>query len=136
MWLGDKAARSGIPGDSPADLGDVTIGGENPAVNTESEHRDLCTVAPGGYFWLPETGTEALIVNCGDGSRVLAGCTVSGVPENMSPGEVYIKSKGTSVLMKNNGHIIISGDIGITGNISIAGQVDIIGGLMVNGRVI
>lgn len=122
MWLSEKSALAGIERQGQADYGRVTIGGRNPAVETDGEHRSPVLLAPGGVFWLPSAGQEAVLLRCEDGTEVLLGTAQGDAPADMLPGEVYIKSGAASV------------HIGADGQISIAGLVNIIGGLTVNGE--
>lgn len=124
MWLSEKSALAGIEREGLADYGKVTIGGKNPAVTTDGEHRGPVILSPGGISWLPAAGQEAVLLRCTDGTEVILGCAQSGAPENMLPGEVYINS-GTASMR-----------IGADGRISIVGMVDIIGGLTVNGKTV
>jgi hypothetical protein len=135
MWLSDKAARAGMDADPTAEICSISIGGEDAAAIAAGEMRELETVAPGGYVWLPETGREALVISCGDGSRVMAGVAGSTVPAGMKPGEVYIMSKAASVYLMNDGTVKVNGNIILTGNADVTGVVNITGALIVNGVV-
>lgn len=119
MWLGKQAAMAKSRSKAGAGSGDVTIGGEDTAVMLESEKRDLPTALPGGYFWKARVGQEALVVRGNDGDRCLVG--LLGQEEDISPGEVLIKSEGGRIKLGSS-KIEIEGDMDITGEVRITGK--------------
>lgn len=136
MWLSEKSAQAGIEPASHADVCEITIGGGRAAGVSDGEYRELDVAAPGGYYWLPEVGDEALMIDCADGSRVVSGRLNNAAAAGISPGEVYIKSKAASVYMRNDGSMIINGNISHSGDINISGEVTITGTLIVNGKIL
>ena len=123
MWFSKESA--GKRRDAQADLGRVTIGGESVGVYASGESRNMRAFAPGGYIWLPPVGGEMLVLKCEDGTQAAAGAPCEKAPAGMENGEVCIKSRsGASILLKNDGRILIEGVVQITG------------GLMVNGNAV
>ncbi|HHU21914.1 MAG TPA: hypothetical protein GXZ52_00615 [Clostridiales bacterium] len=135
MWLSERAAKSGERQSAGADIGAVTIGGDNLAVLTEGELRELALVSPGGYIWRPQAGDSVLVLKSGDGESLAIGAVTGQSPPGMENGEVYIMSKaGTGLRLKNNGKIELLGDLEMGGEININGNVNITGSLKINGQ--
>lgn len=122
MWLSEKSGLAGAESVPQADMGRVTIGGKNPAVTTDGEHRGLTLLSCGGIFWLPAAGQDAVLLQCGDGTEVLMGCVQSGAPENMLPGEVYIRSGAASFYLRSTGQIDIIGAVNVAGSLTVNGK--------------
>ena len=121
MWLSKQAARSDDR--APADMGTVTIGGDSPAVLTDSESRNISVISPGGYIWRPAVGDELLIIKNTDGEKCAVGASKAAAYDEVLPGEVLIYSKGAHILIKNDGDIEISGNIKVDGSIDAGGGV-------------
>lgn len=121
MWLTEKTALKGTK--SEAEVGTVTIGGINPGVMTDREERDISVYTNGGYTWRPKAGDRVLVIKCGDGTSAVVGKQQEN-EDGIESGEVYIKSEGAAVKIKNSGEI------------EIYGRVNILGGLIVNGNAI
>lgn len=110
MWLSEKTAAKG-PRANAAEVGTATGG---LSVFTEAEKRNLPICSPGGYAWRPVFGEDVLVMKCADGlSRVLS--AVSTPQEGMESGEVLIYSGGASICLKNDGRILLNGDVYING---------------------
>jgi hypothetical protein len=110
MWLSEKAAtRKNAP--PPAEVGTATGGA---SVFTETEKRNLPVCAPGGYAWRPKFGDDVLVIKCADGaSRVIS--ALSNPQETLESGEVLIYSGGASIHLKNDGRVLICGEVYING---------------------
>lgn len=118
MWLSKKLAAHELQDVASAQDGTVTIEGEETAVFSSGEKREVKTVGPGGYEWQPRKGEDVLIVRGGIfGEESYA----VGVPEQtgeaLEPGEVRIRSAaaGTEIVLHNNGRIDINGVLFING---------------------
>lgn len=110
MWLSEKTAAKGRQA-SAAEVGTATGG---MSVFTEAEKRNLPVCSPGGYAWRPKFGEDVLVIKCADGlSRVLS--AVSEPQAGMESGEVLIYSGGASICLKNDGRILLNGDVYING---------------------
>lgn len=110
MWLAKQQKRE-IENVLSA-VGAVTIGGDMPAVELDSERRDLVVYAPGGYRWRPAPGQKVLVLKA-DGQPCIAGTPAEG---GLSPGEVELCSAGGARLKLDN-----SGNISVTGNLVVGG---------------
>lgn len=120
MWLAAKAARAEHKEEEAARLGAVTIGGSAPAAECGSERRALLVASPGGVAWLPRVGEEALLIRCG-GEEAVVG-TVAAAPAGLQPGEVCVYSAGgASILLKNDGRVLITGNVEVTGTLKVNG---------------
>jgi len=120
MWLSEQTSRF-REREKDAQVAIVTIGGESPAARTDKELRGLMVAAPGGYVWLPQQDAEVLTLVCGTGETVVAGQRQSQIPEGMEQGEVYLYSGGASVLLKNSGQMILTGNVDIQGTLTVNG---------------
>ena len=91
-------AETGIVSESKA--GGVTL-------HTSSKHTQVPLVAPWGLVCVPPVGTQALMLDTASG-KVCAGVMMS-VPEGLEEGELMLCSKGASVVLKNDGRVLING---------------------------
>lgn len=104
MWLArqQKRAAAQVQGS----VGRVTLGGEAPAVELDSERRGLEVYAPGGYRWRPTPGQKVLVLKA-DGAPCIAGTPAAG---GLEPGEVELASAGgAKVRLDNQGGVTLSG---------------------------
>lgn len=123
MWLSKNLKMPAVSAD--ADMGITSIAGTNAGVVTRGETRALPVFSPGGYVWLPESGSTVLVIKGGPGGEesCLSGKKQENPPARMQPGEVYIHSAGgASVYLKNNGGVELQGDMKINGSLQINGQ--------------
>ena len=60
MWLSGQ--HKGPIDTGEGQVGRVTIGGRRPAVQLDSERRQLEVFAPGGYRWTPHVGQRVLVM--------------------------------------------------------------------------
>ena len=98
--------------------GTVTIEGEETAVFSSGEKREVKTAAPGGYEWQPKKGEDVLVVRGGTfGEEAYAVGAVEKKESDLEPGEVRIRSgrEGTEIVLRNNGHIEINGALFVNG---------------------
>lgn len=120
MWISERVARLRDEQKDGAGIAEVTIGGEAAAAYSDCESRGLAVVSPGGVFWRPEAGQKVLLVPCG-GERIVAGAVQEGLPPGMENGEVYLKSGGATIHIRNDGSIVITGDVDIDGVLTVGG---------------
>jgi len=119
MWISAKLAKNVQEDAGSGEIGQVTIGGDRPAVVTRGESRGLSVAAPGGYLWRPAAGDQVLVIPCGE-EYVVAGVVSDEAPEEN--GEVTIKSEtGAVIRLKNNGEILLEGDVKVLGTLEING---------------
>ena len=91
MWLSGQHKR-------PVDCGEgqtgiVTVGGDEAAVQLDSERRGLEVYAPAGYRWIPEVGQRVLVIQ-GPGETP---CIVGVRQGSARPDRVDISAKDMSV---------------------------------------
>lgn len=122
MWISERMARTKTESEGCAGIAEITISGASAAAYSDGESRNLPVVSAGGVLWRPAVGQKVLVIECGDGARVVAGAVQAGLPAGMANGEVYVKSaSGASIYLKNSGDIIISGNVDITGTLTVGG---------------
>ena len=118
MWLSRKLAAHEIQDVASAQGGTVTIEGEETAVFSSGEKREVKTVGPGGYEWQPCKGTDVLVVRGGTfGEESYAVGALDQTSDDLAPGEVRIRSAaaGTEIVLRNSGRIDINGVLFING---------------------
>lgn len=117
MWLAKQQKRER---DEPeGSVGEVTLAGEAPAVELESERRGLTVYAPGGYRWRPVQGQKVLVLKA-DGDPCVTGTPAGG---GVEPGEVVVESAGGAYLRLDN-----------EGTLTMGPRVDIEGEMYLNGE--
>ena len=124
MWLAQSMKRQAPTAD--ADQGVSTIVGAQMGVVTRGEVRQLPIYGPGGYVWLPESGASVLVIKGGPGGeeQCVCGGKQAAVPQGMQPGEVYLYGpKGSSVYLRQDGTIQLTGRVAVTGTLVVNGQV-------------
>jgi len=110
MWLSQQIARE-TAWQEDLHRGVVTVGGENPAVFTQVEDRDLSILSPGGYHWRPQVQDKVLV------SRASGGCVLGKVQPAccLDPGEIRIMTGAASISLLPSGEIRLTGDVYING---------------------
>lgn len=110
MWLAKQQKRE--TEEALSAVGKVTISGEAPAVELDSERRDLAVYGPGGYRWRPTEGQKVLVLKA-DGEPCVAGAPSEG---GLEPGEVQLDSAGGAGLkLDNSGHVSVTGSLFVGG---------------------
>lgn len=110
MWLAKQQKRESE--DIFSAVGEVTISGDTPAVELDSERRGLAVYAPGGYRWRPTQGQKVLVLKA-DGKPCVAGAPSEG---GLEPGEVQLDSAGGATLkLDNQGNINVAGSLVVDG---------------------
>lgn len=124
MWLSEQT-KAKMPMED-AEVGVTTVTGDQLAVVTRGEQRDLVIFGPGGYVWRPESGEQVVVLQGGPGGteRWVAGCRQGKAPDGMEPGEVYLHSgNDASIRLKNDGTIVLKGArIAVEGQLTINGE--------------
>lgn len=117
MWLAKQQKR-----ERPAQaggIGEVTLGGDVPAVELDSERRALEVYAPGGYRWRPAQGQKVLVLKA-EGDPCIVGAQS---PGGLAPGEVAVESAGgAGIRLSNQGQVALSGNVSISGSLTVGGQ--------------
>lgn len=116
MWLAKQQKRE--TAEAAGTVGEVTLGGDAPAVEMDSERRGLAVYAPGGYRWRPALGESVLVLKT-DGEPCVIGSASAG---DIAPGEVELDSSaGASVKLDNEGRVVLGQDAWVTGRLYVQG---------------
>lgn len=94
MWLSGQHKRPLDNGEGQT--GRVTIGGQRPAVQLESERRELEVYAPAGYRWTPQVGQRVLVIkNQGENPCVIGAELAGDQPERVElcAGEIDLQGQ-------------------------------------------
>lgn len=117
MWLAKQQKREAAQ--AAGSIGEVTLGGDTPAVELESERRGLTVYAPGGYRWSPVPGQKVLVLKA-DGEPCVAGIPSAG---GLNPGEVALDSAGgAAVRLDNQGRVTLGRDAAVEGQLYVGGK--------------
>ena len=110
MWLARQQKRDAA--EIAGSVGQVTLGGDTPAVELDSERRNLEVYAPGGYRWRPAPGQKVLVLKA-NGVPCVTG-TPS--PGGLEPGEVSLESTGgAGIRLDNQGKVNVTGTLTLDG---------------------
>lgn len=123
MWLA-KQTKTAPPGGADADFGVTSIAGQRAGVVTRGESREVPVFGPGGYFWMPESGSAVLVIKGGPGGEesCAAGTRMPPAPAGMRPGEVLIRSRGgAEIYLKNDGGVELRGSVSVVGRLTVNG---------------
>lgn len=133
MWISQNIREKTLPDAGELAVGKVTIGGAQPAVFTDGEYRNAELMVCGGCISVPETGDEVLLARTADKDCLVVG-RVAQTAAGLSPGDVRISSRaGASLTLKNNGDIVLGGQVTVQGKLNLRGDMNITGRLFVNG---
>ena len=112
MWL-SKRGEAALP-DEYAGPGVVSIGGETPAIVSDLERRNAKLYSPGGYCWRPAADDKVLVIK--SDTPCIAGKEQQ-MPEEIKEAEVFLYSKNTSIHLKNDGSIHLTGQVYVNGQL-------------------
>ena len=118
MWLSKRIVQE-TPEFEPATLGTVSIGGEDAAVVTDGEKRDVRIISPGGYCWQPGAGESVLVLKA---SQTYIPGALQTAQAELAPGEVMVFSNAARLVLRNNGDIEVKGRVRITGRLFVNGR--------------
>lgn len=99
-------------------MGTVAAGGREPWVNSCGEMQRAALICPGGFRWRPMAGQEVLVIKTG--SLGEAPCIIGmedGDGDALAPGEVQLFSEKSSITLKNDGRILIEGNVYVNGEV-------------------
>lgn len=111
MWRWEQERRKQTA-EPVAQLGMVTLAGEDTAVNLGGERRWMEVCAPGGYSWRPRQGEQVLVLKPEQGED---SCVV-GVMETeggLQPGQVRISGQRCAILLGDK--LELRGDVELNG---------------------
>lgn len=111
MWLSKRIMQE-TPESDPAAVGTVSIGGLQTAVVTDGEKRSALVFAPGGYCWRPSAGENVLVMK---GNELYIAGKLVQLANDLQSGEVRIFSEGASLVLKNDGRILMEGELYLNG---------------------
>ena len=113
MWLSEAAAGKGRGNHSGnVGVGPVTIGGENAAVLLSGEVRGLSVVAPGGVTWAPEENAQVVVLETGDGERLVLGAVADA---GRAKDELTLRCGAATVRICRNGDVCVEGRLLLNG---------------------
>lgn len=107
MWLSETRKRNG----------EESVSASVCIADDESGE----VLRPANILRLPAQGETQLVLNCSDGSSFLLGAVGGDTPDDLLPGEIYIKTDSAAVTIKNNGAVNITGTVNITGSLKVNG---------------
>ena len=108
MWLMSYMTRNSL--EKPAaSKGTSARGAEGSSVTAAGEHKTLPLCLPYGVFSIPPDGCSAVVLPLDDGEVALG---VTDNSANIESGEVALFSRGgASLILKNNGDVVINGQV-------------------------
>lgn len=120
MFLSHRTKKKEIA----AETGTISVYSGGFGVRGEGESRGVGLSCPGGYLWRPALGQRVLVIKTGEqpAQPVIVSAEAASEPEGFSPGEAYIFSKEASVYIKNDGCIVLKGDVEIEGSLMVNGM--------------
>ena len=122
MWLSERAAVMKETAQDVVSTGEVTMGGAVTGVYTNHEVRGAIVLSPGGYTWKPKGGDRVLVMKGSAGESYITG-SLGDADAGLEEGEVKITSEGgAEILLKNNGNVILRGNIVIEGALEVNGE--------------
>ncbi|MBQ0097928.1 MAG: hypothetical protein KBS62_03205 [Oscillospiraceae bacterium] len=107
MWLTDYVTKNSFSKDD-ASLGNVTSASNNEvSVGATNDRFNLCCVAPYGIAYVPKVGEKCVVLPTDDRDVCLG---VVAQQRDLEPGELMLfSSGGATILLKNNGKVLING---------------------------
>lgn len=115
MWL---STRKGPEQEEQAlaEQGVVSVGGKHPTVLSGGVQTPVTMFCPGGFCWVPKRGQGVLVIKAGEqGEENCCVGTEMAVPAGLEPGELCLKTEKSALWLKNDGRILLEGDIFING---------------------
>ncbi len=110
MWTWEQERRRQAM-EPTAQLGLVTLGGEETAANLGGERRWLNVCAPGGVAWKPRQGDQVLVLKDGADAWILG---VLAQEQDVQSGQLLLSGTDCSVLLGNR--MEIRGEVAINGH--------------------
>lgn len=115
MWLSEQRRKIGRD-ERTAEVGVVTLQGEQTGVYLSGERRDLPILGPGGYCWRPAAGEQVLVLKAGeDGEQPWVAGTACEMAAELEPGDVGIFAGGAAVVLQRNGTVDLRGTVMLNG---------------------
>ena len=76
-------------------------------LHTSSKHTGVPLIAPYGVVYVPPVGQQAVALSTSAGEACVG--VVMPAPEGLEEGELMLSSKGASIVLKNDGRVLING---------------------------
>ena len=115
MWTSERR-RDRPVGETVAELGTVTLGGDPAGVSLGGERRWLTVYGPGGYSWRPAAGEKVLVLKAGAEGE--APCILGRAQERqekeLRPGEVRLAG-GESAVHLGQERLELTGTVYVNG---------------------
>lgn len=102
--------------DSRAELARVSIGGTEPALVGDCEHRAVTLIAASGVLRIPKAGEEQLVLKTKDGVFAALGVCADEVPDGLSEGDILIKNGAASIMLHSDGRVELCGKLIVNGS--------------------
>ncbi|MBR5773838.1 MAG: hypothetical protein IKY44_03200 [Clostridia bacterium] len=115
MWISKKLAESNNQAlESNTEIGNLSITtDELIAAISSCEKRGISFYTPPGIEFYPSEGQRVLLISCGN-QTVCAGVEMQ-KSSTLRSGEIRLFSQGgASIVLKNNGSIVLNGKVTIT----------------------
>lgn len=114
MWLTQFLNQNGKSRNTSS-VGSVTKASQGSVeVDTSQPHSNIKVLAPFGVAYVPLLGEEAMVASL-DGVKLCVGVVVRG-NRDLQKGELRLFSAGgSSITLKNDGRVLIEGDVYING---------------------
>lgn len=122
MRISEMLGKTDVCTESAAEIGLVSIGGADAAVKLDGERRSVEILRPANILRIPKADEEQLVISCGDGSRVIAGTVGGEAPDILEPGDIYIKTDNSLIVLRNDGDIAIVGNVKVSGTLTVNGR--------------
>ena len=107
MWLSEGAVRRGRE--------------STEAALSISSGQEAELLRPANVLRLPKNGETRLLLLCSDGSEIELGTVGGTTPTGLEEGELYISTDSAIITIKNDGAIVIEGDVSISGSLRVNG---------------
>ncbi len=102
--------------ESCAELARVSMGGTEPALVGDCEHRGVTLIAASGVLRIPKAGEEQLVLKTKDGVFAALGVCADDVPDGLSEGDILIKNGAASITLHSDGRVELCGKLIINGS--------------------
>ena len=107
MWLTSLMAKN-MRSQRSAENAFVTESKDSKvSLVADSKHNDVPVVAPFGIIYSPPAGVQAVMVPTSSG-EVCAGVVMPAATD-LESGEIMLCSKGASLVLKNDGRVLVNG---------------------------
>ena len=108
MWISQKMGALEQSG-AQTQMGEVTNNVDGITVQAVGQYSNIPIVSPWGITYLPPKGTKVLVLETDD-TTVCAGAVLN--TTGLAAGELMLRSSGGACIhLKNNGEVVINGQV-------------------------